>query len=179
MDLHRFYAWAGRPFRHRRLRDLNALMPSFKTAHILDVGGTLSFWRTMPVRPSSLSIINSDPTIEEAPMNAGQREGSPPTVLRGDGCALPFEDSSFDIVFSNSVIEHVGSWERQVAFAQECRRVGRKLWVQTPAYTFPFEPHLLAIGLHWLPSSAGYPPELGWKSGEIRRSTTSSMRCVC
>lgn len=69
----------------------------------------------------------------------------------GDGCALPFADGEFDVVFSNSVIEHVGSWERQQAFAREARRVGRRLWVQTPAREFFIEPHLLAPFVHWLP----------------------------
>ena len=49
------------------------------------------------------------------------------------------------------MIEHVGSWERQLAFAQEARRVARKLWVQTPARNFPIEAHLLAPFIQYLP----------------------------
>ena len=45
----------------------------------------------------------------------------------------------------------MGTWERQKAFARECRRVGKKLWIQTPAYECPFEPHFLAPFVHWLP----------------------------
>ena len=75
---------------------------------------------------------------------------------KGDGCALPYADQSFEIAFSNSVIEHVGDLSKQTAFAREVRRVGRKVWVQTPALECPFEPHLLAIGLHWIPGSLGY-----------------------
>ena len=55
------------------------------------------------------------------------------------------------MVVSNSVIEHLGSWEAQVRFANEALRVGRRLWIQTPAREFPIEPHYLAPFVHWLP----------------------------
>jgi len=50
-----------------------------------------------------------------------------------------------------STIEHVHSLDRQRAFASEVRRVGRGLWLQTPARSFPFEPHWLGLFIHWLP----------------------------
>jgi hypothetical protein len=31
--------------------------------------------------------------------------------------------------------------------------VGRCLWVQTPARSFPIEPHYLALFVHWFPKS--------------------------
>ena len=54
---------------------------------------------------------------------------------------------------SNSVIEHLSSFERQQAFASEARRVGRALWIQTPAKEFFIEPHLLAPFIHYFPVS--------------------------
>jgi hypothetical protein len=71
--------------------------------------------------------------------------------LIGNGCDLELIDAAYDIVFSSSVIEHVGTWQDQVAFARETRRVGDALWVQTPAYECPIEPHYLAPFVHWLP----------------------------
>ena len=53
-------------------------------------------------------------------------------------------------MFSNSVIEHVGSREKQTLFAREIARVGRRYWVQTPAYEFFIEPHYIAPFIHWL-----------------------------
>jgi len=70
-----------------------------------------------------------------------------------DGCALDYPDQSFDVGYSNSVIEHVGTFERQKAFAREIRRVGKAIWVQTPAQEFFMEPHLIAPFIHWLPRS--------------------------
>ena len=60
-------------------------------------------------------------------------------------------NNEYDVVFSNSVIEHVGNWSDQEAFAREVRRVGKDLWVQTPARECPVEPHYLAPFMHWLP----------------------------
>ena len=73
------------------------------------------------------------------------------TAVHADATCLPFADASYDIAFSNSVIEHVTTWERQQAFASEVRRVAPKLWIQTPARCFPIEPHLLAPFFQYWP----------------------------
>jgi SAM-dependent methyltransferase len=66
---------------------------------------------------------------------------------------LPFDDGAFDLVHSSSVIEHLAPADRE-AFAAELRRVGRGWWVQTPAFSFPIEPHALLPAAHWLPQRA-------------------------
>jgi SAM-dependent methyltransferase len=66
---------------------------------------------------------------------------------------LPFEDDEFAIAYTSSVIEHL-SPERRAAFASEVRRVARGWYVQTPAMSFPIEPHALLPGAHWLPRRA-------------------------
>src|SRR5580704_13132271 len=133
---------AMRRFRARRMREFVA---SFRITHdtrILDVGGTPANWLLSEVRPQ-VTLLN---------MPRGQEHGEPGfTFVSGDGCQLPFRDQSFEIVFSNSVIEHVGSTEQQRRFADEIRRVGRLYWVQTPNRYFPLEPHLLTPFVHWLP----------------------------
>ncbi len=60
---------------------------------------------------------------------------------KGDACATQLEPNSFDLVFSNSVIEHVGDINKQTAFATEARRLAPRHWIQTPAKSFPIEAH--------------------------------------
>ncbi|HXC23440.1 MAG TPA: class I SAM-dependent methyltransferase, partial [Solirubrobacteraceae bacterium] len=69
---------------------------------------------------------------------------------------LPFADDEFDLVYSSSVIEHVQPARRD-AFASEVRRVGRGWFVQTPALSFPIEPHALLPFAHWLPTALRRP----------------------
>jgi SAM-dependent methyltransferase len=83
--------------------------------------------------------------------------------VTGDGTALPYADGSFDVVFSNSVIEHVGDFAKQEQFAREASRVGKALWIQTPAREFFIEPHLIAPFFHWLPAA--------WQKRVARRFT--------
>jgi ubiquinone/menaquinone biosynthesis C-methylase UbiE len=111
---------------------------------ILDVGGLAETWRLLPQSPR-VTLLNTPRTRAEL--------ASTSEWVAGDGCALPFRDQSFDIVFSNSVIEHVGSVVQQEQFAREVARVGRGYWVQTPNRWFPVEQHLLTPVVHWLPKS--------------------------
>lgn len=120
------------------MRKFVELMGVTGSTRVLDVGGTPDIWALSPVRPRVLFLNES-------------REEAPATV-HGDGCCLPFRDGAFDIVFSNSVIEHVGDEARQRAFAREVARVGRGYWVQTPNRRFPVEVHLHTPFIHWLPA---------------------------
>ena len=62
-----------------------------------------------------------------------------------------FENNSFHIAHSNSVIEHVGNWARVLQFSKEFKRVAQKHFIQTPNYWFPIEPHCMTPFFHWLP----------------------------
>lgn len=133
-----------RYFRARRMREFARHFAIGSETRVLDVGGTEYNWLLLAEVPR-VTLLNLS------------RDVCPPSraefrVAAGDGRHLPFADSSFDLVFSNSVIEHVGCAEEQRRFASEIARVGRRYWVQTPDRTFPVEPHLLTPGLHFLPS---------------------------
>jgi hypothetical protein len=131
-------------FRRRRMRRFERTFAISAGTRVLDVGGTAMNWEYLRVRPR-LVILNT---------GRERRDTEGVEWVAGDGCFLPFPDGAFDIVFSNSVIEHVGSPERQRLFARETARVGRAYWVQTPNRWFPVEPHLLTPFLHWLPAGA-------------------------
>jgi len=77
--------------------------------------------------------------------------------VRGDACALPFEDGEFDIVYSNAVIEHVGDRERQRLLVSEAIRVGRRAFITTPNRRFPVEVHTRLPFVHWLPDTVSHP----------------------
>jgi hypothetical protein len=113
---------------------------------ILDVGGTETFWQSMGIgelADVSVSLLNIAPCETNTPNT---------TSLVGDGCDLSrFDDGGFDVVFSNSVIEHVGTWEHQQRMAGEIRRVGRSYFVQTPNFYFPIEPHFQFPCFQFLP----------------------------
>jgi len=109
---------------------------------ILDVGGAPETWELLAQRPR-VTLLNTPRTRDEMSRAAAW--------VAGDGRALPFPDGAFDIVFSNSVIEHVGDAASQRRFAAEVTRVGRRYWVQTPNRRFPLEQHLLTPFVHWLP----------------------------
>jgi ubiquinone/menaquinone biosynthesis C-methylase UbiE len=142
-----------RRFRGRRMRAFAEEFQISSETRVLDVGGTPSIWTLLPVTPR-ITFLNM-------PQGVGSCAGF--DLVFASGCEMPFADRSFDIVFSNSVIEHVGDRDQQRRFADEVRRVGSRYYVQTPNRRFPIEPHLLTPFVHWLPRS--------WQRAIVRRFT--------
>jgi len=145
---------AQRRFRSRRMQRFVRELDIGPETRVLDIGGTLDNWQLVPVEPR-LVLLNM-------PRAKAEMAGGARWVL-GDGRALPFRDGAFDVVFSNSVIEHVGGAASQQSFAREVSRVGRRYWVQTPNRWFPIEQHLMTPLVHWLPKS--------WQRAVVRHGT--------
>jgi SAM-dependent methyltransferase len=130
------YAARARRQRHERFFELTGLPPG---GRVLDVGC------------GRLGLRALEPELDITGLDIAPDQGYPGPFVQVDPAeGLPFAEDQFDLVYCNSVIEHVPP-ERREAFAAELRRVGRGWYVQTPARSFPIEPHALLPFAHWLP----------------------------
>jgi hypothetical protein len=117
---------------------------------LIDVGGTENYWNILP--EGVLERYNVKILLFNLPGESGTPRSHRFQHVEGDACDLTrFEDNSFHVAHSNSVIEHVGDWQRMIEFASELKRVARTYYVQTPNYWFPVEPHCMTPFIHWLP----------------------------
>jgi hypothetical protein len=133
--------------RRRRFRWFERLTEALpRPLRIIDLGGRNEFWERHDWAGRGdvrITLVN----IVDQPRRHGNIE---PRV--GDATDLgEYPDRAFDVAFSNSVIEHLGTRARQASMAREARRVARAYWVQTPNYWFPIEPHFLFPGWQWMP----------------------------
>ncbi|MBV9512070.1 MAG: class I SAM-dependent methyltransferase [Caulobacteraceae bacterium] len=140
---------AARRRRAARLQDLIERLAAAKGGcRIIDLGGEPGYWKDFDLERLralnvSIAIVNLAPQTVADPMFS---------FLQGDACSVAqFEDASFDLAHSNSVIEHVGEWDAMRAFAGEVRRLAPSYYVQTPYFWFPIEPHFMTPLFHWLP----------------------------
>jgi ubiquinone/menaquinone biosynthesis C-methylase UbiE len=132
----------------RRKRFAATFRPMLSISRILDVGGTYAYWQTVPFDEwQADEIVLLNVTAEDVP--------APFVSIAGDARDLSrFADQSFDLVFSNSVIGHVGTFADQQQMAREIRRVGRRYILQTPNHYCPIDWRTLVPGFHWLPAEA-------------------------
>jgi len=141
-------------FRRGRGRFLESRFPEIKRMRICDLGGSRHFWDklNLDVSPENITIYNisSDET-----QGVGAAAASGIKVVLYDGHRLPVEDGSFDLLVCNSVLEHVPINQR-TALVAEMHRVAARVFCQTPAFSFPMEPHFLMPFVHWLPRRIGF-----------------------
>lgn len=134
--------------RFKRFIYFKSLLQKFnRPISILDIGGTQEYWVNMGLDSDDYKI-----TL----LNLAEQEVTSLNFCSVIGNAtnlLNFSDKSFDIVFSNSVIEHLFTKENQKKMACEVMRVGKYHFIQTPNYYFPLEPHFLFPGFQYLPKS--------------------------
>ena len=171
MSLRELFAGTDRPgsfaarARSRRWEELVRTFPAFEDMAVLDLGGTEEFWQLAPVRPARVTLLNP---------------AAPPTgsdwieTVSGDACDPPSSVARerFDLVYSNSTIEHVGGHARRQRFADVVRASAPRAWVQTPNRYFPVEAHFvlpfgqqLPVRLrtyaarHWPLRPSGFPAD--------------------
>ena len=119
-----------------------------KPIRIIDIGGTLSYWQQRGWVGKA--------GVEITVVNFGSPASICENVIIREGNALDlseYTDGAFDVAHSNSVIEHLLSFENQAKMAAEVKRIAKAYWVQTPNYWFPIEPHFHVPGWQWLPRS--------------------------
>jgi SAM-dependent methyltransferase len=136
--------------RARRHAQFFALTQLSEGAQVLDVGC------------GQIGLRALEPRLDITGVDLAPRPDYPGPFVQADAAeGLPFADGEFELVYCSSVIEHVPP-DRRAAFAKEIRRVGRGWFVQTPAWSFPIEPHALLPFAHWLPVGLRRPY---WKFG--------------
>jgi hypothetical protein len=150
----------GARAREQRWRLFGRLFPDIASLHVVDLGGTTEWWHRAPLRPASVTIVNindpgpaAEPWLQPIFGNACAAS----QALAQAGCR-----SSYDLVFSNSLIEHVGGHAARSALAQEVLTLAPRHWVQTPYRYFPVEPHWLFPGLQFVPIAARAPLAARW-----------------
>ncbi len=137
-----------RGFREKRFELFLKLLDTVNVTEIsiLDVGGTVFFWKNAFSgfgRKTRMTVLN---------LMTQESDDNNVVSVTGDARDMrSFKDNQFDVVFSNSVIEHLGTYEDQKRMAQEIRRVGRNYFIQTPNYYFPVEAHFLFPFFQFLP----------------------------
>jgi len=144
----------GSKMRKNRIKPLLKMIETtydhFGCVKLLDIGGTLDYWNI--IDKNFLERNNVKITL----LNLVEQSNLPENGIFShevcDACDLSrYEDNFYHIAHSNSVIEHVGDWDRIKIFSKEINRVAQKVYLQTPNYWFPLEPHFVTLFFHWLP----------------------------
>lgn len=170
-------------FRTNRFKILSEKLSKLNLTEIkiLDLGGSSYFWDEMSKHfPAKykLTIVN---------LNRDEIGDGDCQKIIGDGKTASFiKDKSFDVVVSNSVIEHLGTLAHQIEMANNIMRVADYYFIQTPAFIFPFEPHFLFPFFHWMPKWLRIKFvrnfDMGWfnkqKSEESAACLVSSIRIL-
>lgn len=147
--------------RTRRWAYLTERFPSFAEMRVLDLGGTPESWRFAPIRPNAVTTVNLLPL---------ESWTSDIVAVQADACNLPksITEDRFDLVFSNSLLEHVGGHVQRQRLADHIHGLADRHWIQTPYRYFPIEPHWLFPGIQWLPYEARTQISLHWNLGHVR-----------
>jgi hypothetical protein len=167
--------------RKRRYARLLARFPDLARMRVLDLGGEVHAWLGRPTQPAEVVLLNLPVMAQEQDQwLAGRPEAEWISAVAGDACdpAPGLVNQGFDLVYSNSVIEHVGGHQRREAFAHSVHALGAHRWIQTPNRYFPLEPHWLFPGFQWLPASARVRVSHVWPIGHFagRRHLPKSRR---
>ncbi len=134
---------------------LQQINPS-KDTKIIDIGGTEVIWKDNNL-DKQVTILN---------INFGDIDKNF-IYIKADACNTGIKNKSYDVAYSNSVIEHVGDFGRQKQFANEIKRIAKSYFIQTPNKHFPLEQHFLFPFFQYLPKKLKLFIGLRWKYSTV------------
>ena len=155
--------------RRRRWDLLLHHFPDLKDMRVLDLGGYARGWVDVTPRPRQIVTLNIDVDDDEPPAGV--------EVVRGDACAPPagLLSRTFDLVYSNSLIEHVGGHARRQQLGDVVRALAPAHWIQTPYRYFPVEAHYLFPGFQFLPVRARAELAHRWPISTARSNRSDAV----
>ena len=140
--------------RKRKWQRFVKIFPQQPESRILDVGfnaieysGTDNFLEKKYPYPQNITALGIDDPTEF------KKKYPQVKAIQYEGKIFPFKDNSFDLCWSNAVIEHVGNFQRQIEFLKEIKRTCKHGYITTPNKFFPIEVHTRVPLLHFLPKS--------------------------
>jgi hypothetical protein len=160
--------------RARRWADLRDGLDWDEVKLVLDLGGKPSFWTDAAIlaRPLEITCLN----LRAEPGSHRLGEATVDVVV-GDATDPPVDPTAYDLVFSNSVIEHVGGADAIGAFADVTRQ-GRQYFLQTPNRWFVVEPHFVLPFHFLLPRRLKAAIVMWWDRGPRRRTYEEALERV-
>ena len=151
------YGSAPARLRARLASPLAARARRRRHAAFFALAGLRPGMRVVDIGCGALGLRALEPDLDVTGVDVVARPSYPGPFVQADATErLPFDDGAFDLAYASSVVEHIAP-ERRARFAAELRRVARGWYVQTPAYSFPIEPHSLLPFAHWLPVALRRP----------------------
>lgn len=155
--------------RTARNEEFKRRFPDLADMTVLDLGGTVVSWRVLGLRPKSVTIVNLD--NEQVPDEPWI------SFLNQDACAGGF--GHYDLVFSNSLMEHLGGHARRQQFADVVQEAAPSWWVQTPYRYFPIEPHWVFPAFQFLPFRTRVTISRHWRTlhadGKLDRAAAAEL----
>lgn len=106
MDIHKIYRPFLSYFRKKRMKGFFNLFEVGLETIILDVGGN----------DFNCSLIDFDPAITFLNVESPKDNRNSRLWVVADCRLFPFKDQAFEIVYSNSFIEHLCPFENQIYF---------------------------------------------------------------
>lgn len=167
-------------FRQKRYQHVKVLIDQILAqrgrCRVIDLGGTEVYWNIAAVHID-------DPRVQVELINLEVEPTTKPNFSSraANACDLAdLDDMSYDLVHSNSLIEHVGTWDNMRRLAANMRRLAPAYFVQTPYFWFPIEPHFRVPLFHWLPESLRYRLVMSGDLGHMKKahSVTEAVRSV-
>lgn len=164
----------GERARAKRWAITEELFPNFRQLDVVDLGGTVESWMRAPLKPRAVVVVNL--------FEPGRSCVDWITAVQGDACEAvqileqTQRKSTFDLVYSNAVLEHVGGHAQRARFAAAVRELAPRHWIQTPYRYFPLEPHWLFPGMQFLPLATRAQIALRWPLAHTPASTLEEAR---